>query len=368
MRIEERLGRALHDEADAREVDVPLLHERVRSRVATGPAPCAVRRPARRSSAPLLLAAAVVAVVVAVTGVSLLGSPPSVPGPATGGVPAPVEGGIADTFTCPATTTYDWTRPETVTNDYVAASLLGGPEAQARTHEAARYDYREDGDRAYLRFGNADGSLATLSEFTRAGDAWVRRRTEVCTGADGSVAVPVDAPFTLGRKGTTPYPARDLSAYRASGESVLLDHRDYYDGIGLVRHRSMYATPCARRLCVTAGDPGAHTTLRSQPHDGLPHDSTFLFLPLDHMVERRNPYGFWLLWDTEGGVEEASVELRDGTVLPAQRFRGDGWSGTLHALVAPYDEVEAVMVDEAGGETVRYRPEELPGYEARLHR
>ena len=367
MRIEERLGRALHDAADAREVDVPLLHDRVRSRV--GHPPRAVRRPARRSSGPLLLAAAVVAVVVVVTGISLLGGPPPALGPATGGVTAPVEGGIGDTFTCPATTTYDWTRPETVTNEYFAASLLGGPEAQARTHEAARYDYREDGDRAYLRFGNADGSLATLSEFTREGDAWVRRRTEVCTGADGSVAVPVDAPLTLGRKGAAPYPARDLSAYPASGESVLLDHRGYYDGIGLVRHRSIYATPCARRICVTAGEPGAHTTLRAQPHDGLlPHDSAFLFLPLDEMAERRNPYGFWLLWDTEDGVDEASVELRDGTVLPAQRFRGDGWSGTLHALVAPYDEVEAVTVDEAGGETVRYRPEELPGYEARLHR
>ncbi|HSE72678.1 MAG TPA: hypothetical protein VLA97_18055 [Nocardioidaceae bacterium] len=365
MRIEERLSRALHEEADGREVDLQRLFAATRDRVDATPAP--PRRPWA-----VALAAAATAAVVAAGALLLPGADlsllPAGPDPSGG----PVEGGVDDAFTCPEQVTHDWTRPETITDDYFVASLDGGPRAQARNHDAARYEYEERGDRAYLRFGNADGTLATVSEFRRNGDEWVRFRTDVCTGRDGSVAVPTPDEDRLGRHDGEPYPPSTLGGDR-SNAAVLVDDRSYYDGVGLVRHRSIYAEPCGLQVCVWAiQDPTSLVATQTRAGDaGRPRDMSGLFWPPDETVGRPQDDGLWVLYDTEGMISDLSLDLRDGRIIWADKLGKESWPGTVYVLLAPFDQVEALTVHRAAGSEPgaggarNFVPENLPGYDPR---
>jgi hypothetical protein len=355
MRIEERLSRALHEDADGREVDLQRLFAATRDRLDATPAPS--RRPWA-----FAMAAAATAAVVAAGALLLPGGDLSLlpAGPDRSG--GPVEGGVDDAFTCPEQVTYDWTRPETITDDYFVASLDGGPRAQARNHDAARYEYEERGDRAYLRFGNADGTLATLSEFRRNGDEWVRFRTDVCTGRDGSVAVPTQDEDRLGRHDGEPYPPSTLGGDR-SNAAVLVDDRSYFDGVGLVRHRSIYAEPCGRQVCVWAiQDPTSLVATQTRAGDaGRPREMTGLFWPPDETVDRRVGEGLWVLADPDGSVKHLVAHHHDGSEVLSQTFTGPGWPGDLHVLLAERDQVKSVLVVPRTGRTRYHTLADLPG-------
>jgi hypothetical protein len=362
MRIEEKLVEALREDAESRDVDVTRLWAGTRERIEQEGA----RPRRRRRIAPLVVVAAAA---VAVGLIGTVGLPDGDVGPA--GAQRPQEGGVDDAFTCPEQITHDWTRPETVTDEYFVAGLRGGPAQQARVYDAPRYELEEAGDRAFLRFGNADGSLATLSEFRLVGGAWTRFRTDVCIGKNGSVAVPIRNSLDLSNHADVPYDPRGMAPGRAS----LIDSRTYYDTTGLVRVRSMWAHTCGRGMCLTSGLPGDWTRIRVQPGT-VPHDVSPLFFPRDQMTNRHNPYGLWALFDDDATVGSVVAYDESGRTVGETAGRYvDGWPGQLTLLLAPFDEVERITVTRRPGSTDpgeprtrTFTPEELPGYDPDLRR
>lgn len=368
MKVEQMLTDALREEAEARDVDVTGLWFRTRERLGEDP-----DRRSRRTRRLTVLAAAAasLAVVAGVVSLAQVGGSREA-GPA--GADRAVEGGVDDEFTCPEQITHDWTRPESVSDPYFVASLRGGPAHQAKVHEAARYEFDEQGDRAYLRFGNADGTLGTLSEFRREGDEWVRFRTEVCVGEDGSIGFPERREWRL-EEHSEPYMwVAGMPEDPATSSSwTLVDSRRYYDDIGLVRHRAIYAGLCGEKLCLRSGSPteGSGYDL---PAGVIPHDASSIFMPFDEIEERKNPYGFWVLYDADGVVESLTAKLRGKKERTTFTFSVDSWPGRLFAVLVPFDEVESVTVQRVEGADpgaplrTTYTPEELPGYRAELHR
>jgi hypothetical protein len=364
MSIEQKLTDALRDEAEARDVDTARLWARTEQSIE--------RRPSRRGRRLPVLAAAVAALVVTagVAGLSQLDRE---------GDADPAEqvttdrDAVDDEFTCPEQITHDWTRPESVTDPYFVASLRGGPERQASEHGAARYEYEEQGDRAFLRFGNADGSLALVSEFHRKGGDWVRFRSDVCTGENGTAVVPTRGELELGLHEDEPHPLENMAFGERKGEARLLDDRRYYDHVGLIRHRSLYALECGRRICLSSGD-GMSSSGTSVPAGVVPHDVSDLFLPRDEVGDPLSPYGLWVLWDVEGVVASVRAEVRGQEGQTTHSFYVSGWPGQLHAVLAPFDEVESLTVHRRPGADpgaplrTTYTPEELPGYQADLRR
>ena len=362
MRLERMLTDALREEAETRDVDVSRMWAETRGRLGQEPA----RRPRRRPA--VLAAAAAAAVVVAgVAGVTQLGGPDRVTpsGPADG---RSSEGDVADDFTCPEQVVHDWTRPSSVVDERFVATLHNGLEFQARGYDVPMYELEVEGDRAFASFGNTDGTLALKSEFHREDGDWVRFRSEVCTGEDGSVLVPVDEPLKLrNHLGSEPLPASELSG-RAPR---LLDHRAYYDHVGVVRTRSLYVGACGRAVClgtVEAGGDGSSSRLRPGV---IPHDVSTSFLRPETPDWRTQPYGMWALYDRDGKVEDVTFS-RGNMVFRAERVTSDSWPGTLHLVVAPFEEVTGIAVypprgAPGGGLPTNYEPKGLPGYWPELH-
>lgn len=357
MSIEHKLTEALREEAEARDVEVTRLWVETQARLA--------QQPTRRSRrVPLVAAAAALVVTAGVAGLAQLdGSGDSDPARQI----TPERDAVDDEFTCPEQITHDWTRPDSVTDEYFVASLHGGPERQAAGYGAARYEFDESGDRAFLRFGNTDGTLATLSEFRRDDHGeWASYRTDVCVGRNGSVAVPVNGDLDLGPHGNDdPYSFEDTVYGERKGYAVLVDDRSYYDHVGLVRHRSLYALNCGRRVCLTSAEEqgGSGTILRPGV---VPQDVSHLFLPTDEVPERKNPYGLWAVYDVDGVVADVTAHLRGGGEIPAQSFYASPWPGQLHMLLAPFDRVERITVHRRPGsspgvpQVESFAPKDLP--------
>jgi hypothetical protein len=365
MRIEQKLAEALREDAERRDVDVDILWHRTRDRLHDQPTP-------RRRRLPMVAAAA--AAIAVTAGGLALGevltaeqSTPSAPGERE-----PAEGGVDDAFTCPEQITHDWTRPETVTDDHFVATLRGGPAHQAAVYDAPRFEYEEQGDSAFLRFGNADGTLATLSEFRREEGEWVRHRSDVCVGRNGSVAVPVRRSLELSNHADVPYDPSGMAPRRGAS---LIDSRPYYDTTGLVRVRSIWAHACGRGMCLTSGVPAEWGRSRVRA-DTVPYDVSQLFLPRDQMSSRHNPYGLWALYDDDATVESVVAYDDSGRTVGETTGRYvDGWPGQLTFLLAPFDEVEQITVTRRPGSTDpgepttrTFTPEALPGYDAELRR
>jgi hypothetical protein len=105
----------------------------------------------------------------------------------------------------------------------------------------------------------------------------------------------------------------------------------------------------------------------------VPQDVSYLFFPDADTMNRENPYGLWVLWDVEGVVASLRAEVRGQEGQSTQSFYVSGWPGQLHAVLAPFDKVEALTVHRRPGADpgaplqTTYTPEELPGYRD-LHR
>jgi len=149
------------------------------------------------------------------------------------------------------------------------------------------------------------------------------------------------------------------------GYAVLVDDRTYYDHVGLVRQRSLYALNCGRRICLTSTEDqgGSGTSLRPGV---VPQDVSHLFLPTDEVPERKNPYGLWAVYDVDGVVADVTAHLRGGGEMSAQAFYASPWPGQLHMLLAPFDRVERITVHRRPGSSPgvprveSFAPEDLP--------
>ena len=340
MTLEERVQRALREEADGIDVDVAGLHAATRDRLA--------RRSRHRLPVASALAAAVAVALVLVGGAPFLRGLRDVGTGALDRVTGTSErGGVADGFTCPRTVTVDDAGRRT--DDSFLPDIGAGPRHAADAEGAPRYEYTSSDRRAVLRLGNADGTLASTATFRRQGTGWDLVRTTKCAGAERSILVPINDPLRLGGRSATPYPGRDM----VGPQAVLVDDRSYYDVAGLVRHRSMWAAPCEGSLCVASGKPTSYTSDQVRQPRGARakvHEITSMFLPPDDMVGRRNPFQAWVVYDPDR--RDTSVRATSATgrrVAEARRIRGPGWTGQAFVLLAPAGSVARVVVDTPEG-------------------
>ena len=352
MRIDERLSQALREEAESRDVDVPRLWAETQDRLDEQP-----RHPRRFPA--LTAAAAAVAVVAGVAGLT------QVDWSGDAGPADPARSAVDDEFTCAHQTTYDWTDPGVRRDGYYVPTLFGGPQHQAETYDASRFEFEKKGDQAFLRFGNADGSLALVTELHRQDGKWDPVRTRMCTGPNGSVMVPVRGEWSLENHGGEPHDASDLGISHAR-TAYLVDDRTYYDGAGLVRHRTLYAHACRKTICLTSANrTGSSGT--SLPPGSTPRDVSRFFLPPDEQFGRTERYGLWALYDVDGEVSGVTAYLRHGAPVHAQEFYRDPWPGQLYVLLAPLDEVVKITVrprshsSNPDARAQSFTPEELSG-------
>lgn len=356
MKLEERVSRALHEQADRVDVDLQRLYAGTRARTASTPRP--------RLRPVLGAVAATTALVLGGVAVATWGDGVRVGQPAGS---EPAEGGVDTEFSCAQQRSFDFADPPPGQDDEFLPSVDRGPAAAARDVGAPRYEYVEDGGTATLWMGNSDGSLANVSTFTRVDGEWLRESATRCLGSADSIVAEDGRSLLLGEHGVTPWPAdKMLDPRYTTGEPVLVDDRPYYDVAGLMAHRSIYAAPCQRGVCWAAGNPTSMMVDdRPVRADLKPVDVSDLFLPPDEMVGKNNPFGLWALYDPAARINGLSLEAADGTVIRADELRGPDWDGTLFVVLARFDDVAAVTVHPRGGETSRYRPDELPGHEPR---
>ena len=321
---EDRLVRALTAEAERRDVDAHALLAATRERLVR------TSRPARRLS-PLVAAAA--AVVLAASGAVALGV--AGPGPRDDGGAAAERGDVEHSFSCPDRLPVDVSGAQ----DEFLPRLDGrGPAAVAKEYGAPRWDFVEEGERARLYLGNEDGTLGSVSSYSRDGDAWSLREATAC--GNGSPEAPTADGLRLGRHGGEPWPARDVldAGGRDAAVSVLVDDRAVYDHSGLtLRHRSIYAAPCGPRLCVAIGQPdsGTRQEIRLRTDGAVTTFEVCGFFVPDDMVGRAAPYRLVGVWDPTGAgtaMEAASVQattLADMQRRPALDTLGDTFAGAV---------------------------------------
>lgn len=199
----------------------------------------------------------------------------------------------------------------------------------------------------------------------------VRFRTDLCTGENGSIAVPVQDEWELRPRGAT----ASVESDARSGSTVLVDTRWYYDNVGLVRERDIHAVGCGMGgVCLsTTESDGTVTRVATLGKRLEIHDVSGIFLPFEENPRSR-PYGLWAVFDPHPAVfGKLMVTLRDGRTVTAESFDVPDWWGVVYLVLAPFDEVESVGVqrpagpDEEPSPYVTFRPEELPGYKAELH-
>lgn len=344
MSVEEQLTRALHDEAQRVEVDLPRLHARTRDRLPS-------EAPRRRIGllAPVLVAALVLTVL---GGFALLrlGNESRTAPPAH----APHEGGVDEQFTCPVQITADEARRRV--DDALVLDLDEGPAVAAREVRAPRYSYSETADRALLRLGNADGSLAATATFDRVGGGWVLDTTARCGGEDNGISVPGTDQLRLGRRDATPYPAGKLGLDAAT--AVFVDDRTTYDQSGFSEHRSVWAAPCDRRMCVSGGVPTSFAIGEISPNT-KPENIDGVLLAADAMVGRKPGLVLWAVYDADGSIASAATRQRDGSTRPAEVLRGPGWTGRLLLLLDVPGRVQSVTLVHRDGTVSDYSPGEI---------
>ncbi len=349
MRIEERLTRALHDEADARDVDVQDLYAATRDRLgATSP----VRR-RHGWVRPALAAASVLAV--AATGVAgTLLMFDGVPG----GDPATeATGGVDDTFSCPAQHTIrfgpgnedDSFLPALDRDRRPAGDAVGAP----------RHEVVDEGGVTLLRLGNADGSLASVSTFRPDGDDWRRIEATVCTSDTGNL-VPVPGADRLGDHEGLGSNEDQFTAADFPAGSVRVDDRASYDVAGLARRRSIWAEPCGRGVCLTAGTKKTTiTTGRVRPDPFRPEDRTSQLADPDDMVGKESAYRLFAVYDRDGELSRVSWDAKDGQITWVEPVSGGGWPGQLFLVLAPTGDFGVLTVHPRQGEARNFSADQI---------
>lgn len=321
-RIEDRLTEALGREAEALDVDARRLLAATRERLPG-------RRAHRRT--PLVLAASAAALVAAVAGVGLgidrLGGDDRVASD------RPVD----TVFACPEQQAVDLSGAQ---DEFVPDLRDQTPAQVAKENHAPRWRFDEDGDSARLYLGNADGTLGSVSSYTRRDDTWVLSQSTVC--GNGSPATPTSDGLRLGVRDTEPHPPQNALATGDRGLTpVLVDDRSVYDYSGLVtRHRSLYVAPCGARFCWSSGQPGSAITTQSptgsrDARGGL-RDLSGIFFLADDMVGRDQPFVFLAIPDQPGAT---AFEVTAGSeVYSGARLTDPSWGGrAVWVALAPYD-------------------------------
>ena len=345
MNIEERLTRALGDEAEQVDADVARMYAETMHRLAEP----RVRRTGELLW-PLVVTVAVLALLVGSVAIIRHGGLRLIGPAGTSKV-----GGVSTSFTCGGQISVGDAAGRKQDDSFLP-SLDRGPQDAADAAGAPRYSYVENGDAATLRLGNADGSLASVSTFRRSSAGWELVTTTKCAADDGGILVPGDRPLRLGTRETTPYPAG--SWIRNPTSAVLVDDRSTYDVAGLARHRTMWASQCGRRICLVDGTPTGFVSTEVKAAKA-PADITSLLLEPDSMVGRTPSLVLWVVYDADRSVPSVEMRLRDGTTRAAERISGPGWRGRAYLALGRPGEVQSVQVRHRGGATTTYPAKDI---------
>jgi hypothetical protein len=290
--IETRLGRALGETAEAREVDVERMRVELNDRLTAAPT---TRR--RRALPALAAAAAVVVITGTVVALRTIGG-------GDGGWAGDAGVGQVDsTFTCPSQIPVDLSGAQ---DEFLPDLSNRRPADVAEEYGAPRWRFEDDGTTARLLLGNADGSLGSITTYERGDGNWAMVEATAC--GSGAPGVPTADGLRLGEHGGEPWPAKGaLDPAPGDAQPVLLDDRAVYDYSGLVRrHRSIYVQPCGQRLCWVTGEPKSIVRDRLTP--GRLHDVSDLFFLPDDMVGRTNPLELMAYWSPRGGPAMSSMQ------------------------------------------------------------
>ena len=258
MNTEERLTRALHDEAERVDVDVERMH-------------AATLRPARRAARPSYRPSCCGHCWSRVGGAGAAGR--------LGVVilqhrlaedrrarRAPARAGVSTTFTCPAQITVDDAGREAGRLVPAQHRRSDGTSARSGSRRprptsvgAPRYSYVENGDQATLRLGNADGSLASNSTFTPHREpAGASITTTKCAAArrrhPGPRARPAAARAPATRSRTRPRSMIVDPAERGPRRRPV----DLRRGRAAPSTAAIWAAPCEPRVCLAGGTPNSH--------------------------------------------------------------------------------------------------------------
>ncbi|MGA9747683.1 MAG: hypothetical protein WBQ50_09560 [Nocardioides sp.] len=347
MSVEQRLRKALADEAEAHDVALTALYVATRDRVHSRTVRTAASRRVPRVATVLVACAALLAVVG--VGAALMGGPP-----ARDESVSAVDGGVSTTFTCPRQRTI--ALDGSSDDDSFIPSLDDGAASTAGMVGAPRYRVQVEGDRAFLLLGNGDGSLASRSEFAR-DDGWRPVRASVCTG-ETSILLPGSDDADLTRREIPAFALGDPLTEGAAG--VELDVRAYYDSAGLVRRQGMRVGACGKRLCIDIGVRDSYVAARVGP-GATPRDLTDAFLPPDEMVGKAAPYTFTVVPDRAAALAGVTWTGTDGEVRDVEATTVPGGDGRAWFVLAPAGDLALVSVRTAAGQVTDYSPADFRG-------
>jgi len=324
--VEERLREALRAEANRRPVNTVAVQQRVEARLAERPT--TRRRRASRRALPLLAAAAAAAAVAGTVAAVDRFRPDDLVGARQ------VNGGVDDNFLCPSRgrTVFD----EDNADDSFLPELTKDLRPAGEAADLPRYEVEHLGDRVRVRFGNADGTLASVVVFRRAGDGYEPATVTKCTngpGPEGPNAVPDRLP-----PGSR---AGQFSAADFQPGAVKLFDTVTYDVDGLAYLRSVWAEPCGRTVCLYGGRTTSYVRGRFPPDEVEPSDATAFLYDPDTIVEQRTGYRLVVTYDWDNSLVAVSWRTKDGANTSVDPVTG-GWPGVLLALVVPPDDFAGV--------------------------
>ena len=224
---------------------------------------------------------------------------------------------------------------------------------------ASRYEVIDNGPgQRIIQVGDAQGNLAAYVNLRHGTDGWIFYGYEHCTGPDGA-EVPVDGRFRLGTHGRPIPPVSTLDGPgplrpKPTSSVIGIDDRPFYNQIGIVEHRTLYAYETGPRNIaiadVAGGQRAASTewTAGDAPMDLL--GSGFLPTEPPSGATPKSQFAGWAYYTHNDAT--LTGQLHDGRDIAAETYRGDDWHGTLHIVLAPSDDLISVTLRANGTTTV----------------
>ncbi|CAN5145739.1 hypothetical protein BH09ACT12_BH09ACT12_34860 [soil metagenome] len=345
MTDEDRLREALEADAATHDVDLLGLYAATRARLGEQEALEARRSRSGTTSRVLLAAAAVVVV----AGVGFL--VPHVTDRLLSDDYTSSSGAVDDDFTCPIQQTTDFASDD---DDSFLPELSAEAKPTGEAAGAPRHEVAVDGDRATLRLGNDDGTLASVTTFDRVGESYRRVAVTKCSndpvaGSSSAALVTEGLPRT----------SSDLRAQDVAPGASLVADRLTYDVAGLAKRISMYAYPCQPRVCVEAGSRTDTRTRSSLPRSGAPVDVTSQLADPDDVVGVDSAQLLVALYDADDEVVEVSWSDTAGAVTVVPAVADGEWRGQVFLVLVPTDSFASLTVTRSEGRSSEYSAVDL---------
>lgn len=344
MSVEQRVREALERDGSRHEVDVQALYAATRARLDEREDRAALRR--RGAARGGLLAAAAV---VTIAGVGVVA--PVVTDRLFADSSDASAGPVDSAFSCPVQRTTDLTTSD---DD----SFLPELDARARptrgSDDAPRHVVVVDGDRATLRLGNADSTLASVTTFEKVDGAYRRLEVTKCTNdaVVGSATAPLVDP---GLASTEP----GLRARDVDPDAVLVLDRLTYDVAGLSKRITGYAYGCEARVCVDAGSAPGQLVLARVRGNGVPDDISSVLADPDDVVGVDPAQALVAIYDRTGQLADVTWGDRSGARTAVDPVPDESWTGRFYLVLAPAATLQDVQVTTTDGESTTYDAEDL---------